>query len=627
MQAQEPATSSSEPISPFRIALICMPFATAERPSIQIGLLTAIAEQAGFSTDSFYLNLNLAARLTPEIYEALCIHRGHMTGEWLFSVAAFGENAHDDDEAYFTAFPDTIRGGKEGKDTAYLSTLRHEVLPRYIEDCVAMADWGCYHVVGFSSTFQQNVACLALASRIKKRHPAVKIIFGGANFEGEMGPEYVRAFPFIDYGVVGEGDIVFPALLRCLAANEQPKDLPGLAIRTDESINFCDQALPVRNMDSLPTPNYNEYFEQVRRLGLKHSIEIPFESSRGCWWGQKHHCTFCGLNGLGMTYRVKSPKRLFTELSELARKHRITFFEAVDNILDMKYVKDFFTAIEETKTDYQFFYEVKANLTHEQIRTLYRGGVRSIQPGIESMSSHVLQLMHKGCTMLQNVRLLKWCRYYKIRVGWNLIWGFPSETEEDYHQELEVLKLITHLQPPLGTSRIWLERFAPYFSDRESFPISDLRPEASYSYVYPAHVSLNKIAYFFDYQMGDTISDDVHREIDEWVKEWQQRWVSKSPDTLVYRRTLDTLFIDDNRGPERRGTYAFEGPIVLIYEYCSDTMHSVPQVVEFLQSSLGGQRFSDSEVHAALEQFCRLGLMLSEDSKYLSLALPLNPNW
>ncbi len=38
-------------------------------------------------------------------------------------------------------------------------------------------------------------------------------------------------------------------------------------------------------------------------------IFVPYETSRGCWWGQKKHCTFCGLNPLGMNYRAKSPER------------------------------------------------------------------------------------------------------------------------------------------------------------------------------------------------------------------------------------------------------------------------------------------------------------------------------
>jgi radical SAM superfamily enzyme YgiQ (UPF0313 family) len=687
MQVMRTTDQSSTAVDSFRVALVCMPFAIALAPSIQVGLLTAIAEQEGFPTDAYHLNLNLAASLTADVYEPLCFHRGHMTGEWLFSVAAFGEEAQEDDELYFKAFPKEIDWiKKQGKDAAFLSSMRHEILPRYIDDCLEMVDRGHYSVIGFSSTFQQNVASLALARCIKKRHPLAKIVFGGANFEGEMGPEYARAFPFIDYAVVGEGDIAFPALLRYLAnckgesvveADSAPvlyrpevaeqgaqrrvvympgrstsyrdgtiqsvlmeahqtsfpttgitEDVPfGVVMRTANGIAFSDQAQPDRDTDALPTPNYTEYFERARSLGLTARRIIPFESSRGCWWGQKHHCTFCGLNGYGLAFRAKTPKRVFDELTELAHKHRISYFEAVDNMLDRHYLKDFFTTIEQTRTDYQFFYEVKANLTHEQIRTLYRGGVRSIQPGIESLSSHVLQLMRKGCTMLQNVRLLKWCRYYNMSVGWNLIWGFPGETMEDYLQGREVLKLISHLQPPRGYSRIWPERFAPYFTDRDLFPIHDIRPEASYRYVYPTQVALDRMAYFFDYRMEQTVSDDMHEETRELVEEWQRRWNARSPDTLVYRRTNDALFIDENRGSGRRLSYAFDGPSALMYEYCSETMQTSTTVVEFLETALGWPRFTRDDVQRALEEFCRLGLMLTEDGKYLSLALPVNPNW
>ena len=53
-----------------RVALVCMPFSAADRPSIQIGLLAAIARQAGFEADTCHLNLELAARI-PDAYEGL----------------------------------------------------------------------------------------------------------------------------------------------------------------------------------------------------------------------------------------------------------------------------------------------------------------------------------------------------------------------------------------------------------------------------------------------------------------------------------------------------------------------------------------------------------------------------
>src|SRR5262249_22592668 len=140
-----PTTDVPAPVpgASFRVALVCMPFALAsDRPSIQLGLLRAIAEQAGFPTDTFHFYLDLAARMTPEVHDALSlVQNGHITSEWLFTVAAFGAEAAGDDQAYFTAFPEEVERARHvGKDAAFLSALRHEVLPAFIEDCLNAVD-------------------------------------------------------------------------------------------------------------------------------------------------------------------------------------------------------------------------------------------------------------------------------------------------------------------------------------------------------------------------------------------------------------------------------------------------------------------------------------------------------
>ena len=617
----------------FRVALVCMPFASAKIPSIQVGLMTAICEQEGFETDAHHFNLDLAAQLSPDLYEQMCEHRGNMTGEWLFAEAAFGTEVPKEGTDFFASFPNERAWAmKIGKDQEFLADLRGRVLPAFIESCLTRVDWSRYDAVGFSSTFQQNVACLALARRIKERFPNVNIVFGGANMEAEMGPEYARAFPFIDYVVSGEGDLVFPALLRALSSKRLDGVLTGVTRRTaNGSLQCGGQAPPVTNLDVSPVPNYTAYFDRVIELGLlphyKSDWSLPVESSRGCWWGKKYHCTFCGLNGLGMSFRAKTPDRFLNELGALASKHSISSFEAVDNILDLQYLPAVFAKIEESRTDYRFFYEVKANLTRSQIHSLFRGGVRCVQPGIESMSSHVLQLMRKGCTMLQNVRCLKWCFYYNIRVGWNLILGFPGETQEDYQEQLKVLKCISHLEPPKSMNRIWLERFSPYFNDRERFPVLNIRPQASYRYVYPTHVHLEKVAYFFDYEMANTVPDSEHQPAKAFVSQWQQDWNSDRRHNVSYRRTSDGLFIDYNWGPEKTGTYTLTGALALIYEFCVETMHTPRQVVEHLRQSPEKYDFSEEEVRDAMDEYCHGRLMVSEDDKYFSLAIPSNPNW
>ena len=612
-----------------RVALVCMPFASANEPSIQVGLLGAEAQEAGFPVDGYYFNLDLSVRIGPERYEWLCKHRGYMTGEWLFSIAAFGPNANLDDKAYFDAFPSEAKWfDSEGESARRgLSDLRHNILPRYIDDCVESVNWGMYDVVGFTSTFQQTVASLAMARRIKERFPAVVVVFGGCNMEGPMGAEHLRAFECIDYVVSGEGDIVFPRFLRSLDANE-PIEIVGVLCRDRNHVGSpAQQAPPVQDLDALPIPDYGDFYRRSRLVGLAPEARLPIEGSRGCWWGQKHHCTFCGLNGIGMGYRAKTPGRFLREAEELSRRHNVYRFDAVDNILFPKFLSGVFGPMAEQRNDLEFFFEVKSNLGREQLRSMYRGGVRCIQPGIESMSTHVLTLMDKGSTMLDNVRILKWCRYYGINVVWNLLYGFPGETVEDYQQQLGVLELLSHLQPPSAMIRIWLERFSPYFTARDRYPIRDIRAESSYGYVYPSDVLLDDIAYFFEYSMDDTVEDEELVATTNLITAWRASWAnSDSPGSLTYRRTPYALAISDGRGGAKPSLTELEGPRAAAYECCVETARSVEEVRVRLQE-LGMAGLTRHDIRGTLEEFQKGGLMVGESDRYLSLAIPTNPNW
>ena len=88
------------------------------------------------------------------------------------------------------------------------------IAPQFLTWAMTAIDWGQYTLVGFTSTFDQNVASLTMAKLIKDLYPDVTIVFGGANYDGEMGLEYFRAFPFIDHVVVGEGEVALSCVGR-----------------------------------------------------------------------------------------------------------------------------------------------------------------------------------------------------------------------------------------------------------------------------------------------------------------------------------------------------------------------------------------------------------------------------
>lgn len=181
-----------------RVALVSMPFVAHFRPSIQLGLLKAIASSRGFLVETFHLNLDFARRIGPEPYEVFCNYgRNFRVGDWLFSVAAFGEEAPDHGRRlldHYPAFTDRLLAEIEQPEE-YLFALRDVEVPSYLDRLMETVAWDRFEVVGFTSTFQQNTAAFALAARIKREFPSIKVLFGGANFEGEMGVELVRSVP------------------------------------------------------------------------------------------------------------------------------------------------------------------------------------------------------------------------------------------------------------------------------------------------------------------------------------------------------------------------------------------------------------------------------------------------
>jgi ribosomal peptide maturation radical SAM protein 1 len=603
---------------PLRVALVNMPFSSSRFPSMQIGLLQSILAGRCITATALYLNLEFAARIGWNLYESLSNETLYFIGDWMFASEAFREDAPDG-KLFLKRF--ATRLSKDRLEWFWHQRTRGA--REFLERCLASVPWHHYDVVGFSSVFVQNAAALALGRLLKERHPHLITVFGGANFDDEMGLEYVRALPWIDYAVLGEADETFPALLERLADSEAITAMPGVAHAKNGQVDYGGPSPLLRDLDSLPIPNYDDYFATAARLRMPNALvangtQIPFETARGCWWGEKHHCTFCGLNAMGMSYRSKSPARILDEIDALTSRYKTRYLGAVDNILDHRHIEGVFGVLAAQRKDYKFFYEVKANLRREQIRLLAAGGIRRIQPGIESLNTHILKLMRKGVTGIKNVRLLKWATYYRMGIAWNLLLGFPGETQEDYEQQLDLIKQLSHLPPPAGAFRISLQRFSPNFTQATTMGFDNVRPVESYGYIYPRAIDTRRVAYFFEYNAKDTLPETVYTPIRTEITRWQERWRGKVKPSLTYAIKDGRLSILDARRPEAPRAHKFDRLGARIYEFCGDTDRSVDQVREHLSDEMA----DENTVQGFLGRFVMHGLMCEEDGTFLSLALP-----
>ncbi|WP_089921376.1 RiPP maturation radical SAM C-methyltransferase [Chitinophaga rupis] len=529
-----------------KIALVNMPFADFKRPSIAIAQLkTVIGEKSpDIEVQEIYLNSDVAAYLSPDIYEFISLSGPSNTigfGDWFFRQQAFPE-LEDNTAAYFDRYG--IQLGQESIDIYYaVIKEKREQLGTFLQQMIDQYQLTTYDIVGFTSMFMQNVPSFALARLLKAQRPGVTVIMGGANCEAPMGEEIVRQLPFIDYTFSGPALISLPAFLdACLQNDEQQKHrINGVFSKRNCSLNMEDVApgqwkpvAPVgqeRPINDVVAVDYDFFMEQYNN-GFAYTGKKPyllFETSRGCWWGAKAHCTFCGLNGGNMGYRAIGPAKAIEYINGLFQKykHQVDLFSCVDNIIPKEYFTDVFPLMK-VPDNISIFYEVKADLLEDQMQVLVDARILQIQPGIESLDTSTLKLMRKGTTAFNNIRLLKYCIQYGVEPYWNLLIGFPGEQEETYERYAGMLENLYHLPPPAGVFPVRFDRYSPYFTKADSYGL-DLHPLDYYSFIYPfeATVMSNMAYYFADHNYNS----EYIRHAAKWVQRlqqivtaWGERW-------------------------------------------------------------------------------------------------------
>jgi len=602
-----------------------MPFSFSKYPSIQLGTLSALLKSQGIAVDCHHLNVRFAHKIGVHLYELICEKRA-LFGEWLFSYLLFRDNPKRAE--YPRVFKPVFEqiAQQSGQPIGYFEEMATRIAPQFLTWALTSIEWGRYKVVGFTSTFDQNVASLTMAKLIKDLYPEVTIVFGGANFDGEMGLEYFRAFPFIDHVVVGEGEVAFPALARRILEGTSNESIPGVAFRQDGQVRLTPNPALFTEFARTGPPDYDDYYHLLAELGdTAQGLDriLLYEGSRGCWWGEKHHCTFCGLNAQSMKFRAKSPDQVAREMTYLSHRYDTARFRLVDNIIDMKYIDQLFGQFAEEHCDLDVFIETKSNLHKSQIKTLALGGVKCMQPGLESLSAVQLKAMDKGVTPMQNIVCLKWSYYYRITVSWNVLLGFPGETNEDYLRQIDLIPSLLHLQPPEATGKFWLERFSPYFARPREYGVRMTGPGLAYEYVYDARqIDLKKIAYDFEYELENwPVDPHTYQELVTAIENWQRLHASTDRPFLYYSKALGYVTVYDGRNPKAPMRHRYDGLAATLIEMCNESPKSLDQMAAGFESKTG----RPDQLEAALVDLTSRRVLYEERGKYFTLAIPEHP--
>jgi magnesium-protoporphyrin IX monomethyl ester (oxidative) cyclase len=620
------------------VCLVLMPYAGISRPSIALGLLKASLQQNDIQAAVLYPNIWFAEEIGLDAYETLSEEFIEtLLGEWTFAGAAFPDFVPDHAEylKFILERLDFSRhlGDRDLKEVFW--DLRKKAalfIDRVARSVLELQP----RIVSCSSTFQQHCASLALLRRIRELQPEVITLMGGANCEEMMGLATHREFPWVDFIASGEGDDLFAKLCRKLLdkgrdveISQLPYGVIGPAHRRSSNALTQPPRASIESLDRVPIPDYDDYFYALRHSSIAPFVEpgLLIETARGCWWGQKHHCTFCGLNGGGMSFRSKSSARVLEEFTYLSERYGLRKFQVVDNILDMAYFNTVLPQWQQQEDPYTIFYETKANLKREHVQHLAKAGIRWLQPGIENMHDSALKLLNKGNTVWMNVQLLKWAKEFGIVVNWNFLSKIPGESDEWYSEMVAWLPAIAHLQPPGGVARIRYDRFSPYHERPEEWGLT-LAPLPPYKYIYPLSTeALNDLAYFFvdrDEALGKNNGAGKNSNrpgleaLRAWVTCWQALW-KRNPPILSMSDNGNSITIYDTRPCATERLLLLDGLDYWVYKAC-DRALTQRELVTALREQVGSD-ISWSDIEPIVTSLQTLKILLACNGRWLSLAV------
>ncbi|MEP7323078.1 MAG: RiPP maturation radical SAM C-methyltransferase [Saprospiraceae bacterium] len=539
-----------------KIGLINMPFGYLHLPSIALTQLKfKILEQFQdrVQVDLHYLNLDFGAFLGRMIYDFVAENPSAMycnIGEWFFRQIAFPSEPDNQDEylKHFQLLPEESEEllHTENPDLNVLQfyskilLAKRAQLDRFFDYLIEKYHLLEYDVIGLTSLFSQNIPVFAMAVKLKEKNPKLIIVMGGANCESPMGEAIIKNIPAIDFVFSGPSLISFPEFISYLVEGQHHKCHTIDGVFSKENTNAVSDTAIGRKGKELPIDHkirldYDSFVDLINNRWTSLDI-VPvllFETSRGCWWGAKAHCTFCGLNTNNMSFRSMSATLAIDMLHDLfTRYSSVKYFSSVDNIMPRDYLDTVFPHLT-VPPKVSLFYEVKADLTKQELEVLSKAHVWTMQPGIESLNTATLKLMKKGETAVGNIALLKNAASLKINLAWNLLIGFPEEPINAYEVYDQDLSFLYHLQPPKSVYAVRFDRYSPYFSKSTTYGLH-LVPADFYNFLYPGlgfDVLMN-IAYYFE----DANQEAMHKHI---VRQWR-------PVLLQKTRNWNTRFIGDD---------------------------------------------------------------------------------
>lgn len=292
-------------------------------------------------------------------------------------------------------------------------------------------------VIGFS-TYVWNVRIsLEIARQIKQLRPETLIVFGGPQVP-DRAEQFLRANPFIDLAVHGEGEPIFLGVLENFPSRAW-EGVPSISyLRADGTFVYNMRAERLKDISVIPSPYLGKVFEPLMQANLQEKWLILWETNRGCPFA----CTFCDW-GSAIAAKVSQfdMDRLLREVDWFAQNNVEFIFccDANYGMLSRDY--DITQYVVETKQKLGYPKALSVQNTKNGTERAYKvqkllsdaGLNKGVAISLQSVDPETLQAIKRQNISTDSYQELQ-RRFTRDRVETysDLILGLPGETYESF---------------------------------------------------------------------------------------------------------------------------------------------------------------------------------------------------
>lgn len=283
-------------------------------------------------------------------------------------------------------------------------------------------------------------AAVRVSKAVKKLNPTLPIVFGG--WHASLATQQTLREPYVDAIVRGQGELTLVELAQRIAHRQDWHGVRGLSFKDRDGRIVQEPERPVADINTLPAPAY-ELADPGIYAEASGTRQLAYTSSVGC----PYQCNYCTdqvfYKRRFNAYRVE---RVVSELAELVPRYNIEHVPLFDSnfLVDRKravaIAKGIIASGVKFQWDFQTSTDFLALMSEDEVRLLTESGVHHIGFGTESASQEVLALMNKRFQHVdQMVETARKTNLAGIHVVFNIILGYPGETEEQRQQTFRIM--------------------------------------------------------------------------------------------------------------------------------------------------------------------------------------------